>query len=84
MLEDKEKEFKEYVVGQLSLLTGTNTQNMLPTIRNVAHTLIQDFKAESLGFNEAMEEEFAECKEQIERFTEAFEAFQKVMVGDEF
>jgi len=82
MLEDKEKEFKEYVVGQLSLLTGTNTQNMLPTIRNVAHTLIQDFKEEIEGFNVAMSEELENTKEELNKYKEALDVYYRAIHGD--
>lgn len=75
-LEEKEAEFKEYVIGQLNVLTGPKCIAMEKAIRSIAHNLIQDFKEETESFNTVMEEELTECKEQIERFKEAYNTFK--------
>ena len=78
-LEEREAEFKSYVVEKLKL-----TLHSEPTpqdLRTLAHNLIQDFKEEIEGFNTAMEEELAECKEQIEHFKEAFNTFKSEVEG---
>ena len=80
-LEEKEKEFKEYVAEQLRLIlvVGNPTINVL---RNTAHNLIQDFKEEIEGFNLAMSEELEQTKEELERYKEAFEVYYKAIHGD--
>lgn len=80
-LEEKEKEFREYIMNRiLSALRAHDTID-IKGVRLMAHNFIQDFKEEIEGFNQAMEEELSECKEQIERFREAFVSFKHKVEG---
>jgi len=80
-LEDKEKEFKEYVTEQLrlTLVIGTPTINVL---RNVAHNIIQDMKEELDGFNSVMEDELSRVKEELDKYKDALDVYYKAIHGD--
>ena len=79
MLEDKEKEFKEYIVEQLRLRLMTGTPQNL---KEVAHNLIQDFKEEIEGFNVAMSEELENTKEELNKYKEALDVYYRAIHGD--
>ena len=94
-LEEKEKEFKEYVYSMIvSLVSAYSPQEIQSTqtgssetslkIRTLAHNLIQDFKEEIEGFNLAMSEELEKTKEELERYKEAFEVYYKALHGDHY
>jgi hypothetical protein len=77
-LEEKEKEFKEYVAEQLRLVlvVGIPTDNVL---RNAAHNLMQDFKEEIEGFNMAMSDELEQTREELDKYKDAFNVYYKAV-----
>ena len=78
-LEDKEIEFKEYVIDQIQLALGVDGRQI--QVRMLAHTLIQDFKEEVEGFNKAMCEELEKTREELENANNKLSRINDIIGG---
>ena len=76
-IEEKEAEFKKYVVEQICKTFAIKEPNsaLKRDLPILAHNLIQDFKDEIEGFNKALMEENEQLKEKLEAFGDAFTEF---------
>ena len=79
-MEEKEKEFLEYVVEQLYLTLNKNPAQQ--QIRSLAHTLIQDFKEEIQEFDKVMLSELESTREELENAKDKLSKINAILTED--